>query len=68
MRLRSSYCREGTENAPGNCTILEIIDIKVVLTIRIALGVVLPLRMSLMGRHVLRDHDLLRVVVSKRHM
>ena len=40
--------------------------VKVVLAIRIALGVVWPLRMSVMGRRVLRDLDLLHVVVSKR--
>ena len=40
--------------------------VKVILAIRIALGVVRSLRMSLMGRRVLRGLDLLRVVVSKR--
>ena len=40
--------------------------VKVVLVIRIALGVVRLLRTSLMGRRVLRGLDFLRVVVSKR--
>ena len=40
--------------------------VRFVLVIGIALGVVGPLRISDMGRRVLLDLDLLRVVVSKR--